>query len=319
MTLPAVAHVAAVAAAAHVAVPADLLDAVRAHARVTVHFHPDRVAADGRTVAQGLLAGGVYRSQFETGISNGKVMAFAGSDRDRWEHRLFGGAYDGTTAGRPVYGALDLVGYPDGAAPRFGSCHLRLTAAARSRCTFAAGDSVTEPAEVGTLGVFAPVLAALLDRPVACGVADLAAVLRNPARRAEAGRCLDDYVEAQLHGGLRLASDVEAVVADPSLRGTPAGADLAALSDRYGVPLTWHGGFALAPAEVPAGFRGPVAPRLAAHLCALYGAPLLTAAVIGQAAAAVTRDPAPWAGWGPPAEVLQQLKYLWHILVAYGG
>ncbi len=319
MSLPAVAHVRAVAAASGAVAPADLLAAVRRHARVTVHFHPDRLTADGRTVVQGLLAHGRYRSQFETGISNGGLTAFPGGDRDRWEHRLFGGAYDGApAAARPVYGALDLVGHPDGAAPRFGSCHLRLTSAALARCTFSAGDSVTEPAEVGTLDAFAPVLAALLARPRACGVVGLAAVLRAPAARTAPGRCLDDYVEAQVHGGLVLGRDVAAVVVDPSLRGTPAGSGLVELGRRYGVPVRWHHGFELAPARVPEEFRGPVAQRLAVHVCARYAAPVLTAAVVGRAAASVVRDPAAWASWGPPAEVLQQLKYLWHVLVAYG-
>ena len=39
---------------------------------------------------------------------------------------------------------------------------------------------------------------------------------------------------------------------------------------------------------------------------------------MGRAAASAVREPHAWAAWGPPAEVLQQLKYLWHILVAYG-
>ncbi|GAA0807370.1 DUF3626 domain-containing protein [Spirilliplanes yamanashiensis] len=309
----------AAARSAGATAPADLLAAVRAHARVTVHFHPDRVAADGGTVAEGLARDGRYRSQFETGISNGGLTAYPGGDRDRWEHRLFGGAYTGgPAADRPVYGALDLAGHPDGAAPRFGSCHLRLTAAALHRCTFAAADSVTEPAELGTIDAFAPVLAALLARPRACGVADLAAALRAPGPRPDAGRCLDDYVEAHVHGGLDLGRDVAAVVADPSLRGTAAGAALAGLARRYGVPLRCHPGFALPPADVPAGFRDPRSPRLAAHVCDRAGSGLLTAAVIGAAAASAVRDPGGWAAWGPPAEVLQQLKYLWHVLVAFG-
>ena len=36
-------------------------------ARITVNFHPDRLVADGRAVADCLAADGVYRSQFETG------------------------------------------------------------------------------------------------------------------------------------------------------------------------------------------------------------------------------------------------------------
>jgi len=38
---------------------------------VALNFHPDRIAADGRMVTEALLADGVYRSQFATGISNG--------------------------------------------------------------------------------------------------------------------------------------------------------------------------------------------------------------------------------------------------------
>ena len=43
---------------------------------------------------------GVYRNQFETGLSSGSLSAFPGGARDTWESALFGGAYhtDGVTA-----------------------------------------------------------------------------------------------------------------------------------------------------------------------------------------------------------------------------
>ena len=60
--------------------------------------------------------------------------------------RIFDGAYDNAAAGeRPVYGALNFRRKPIGAAPRFGSAHLRLTAEAISRTTFCYPDSVLEP------------------------------------------------------------------------------------------------------------------------------------------------------------------------------
>jgi hypothetical protein len=99
------------------------------------------------------------------------------------------------STGRPVYGALNLAGYPDGASPRF---------------------------------------------------------------------------EAQIHGGLRLSRDVTAVVAVPPLARF--------IADRY----------------------------RAAHLDAY---------VIGRAARSVVRYPADWSASGTPAEVLQLIKYLWHILI----
>ena len=68
-------------------------------------------------MAEALLEEGIYRNQFETGISAGGLSAFAGGPRDTWERTLFGGAYhtdDVTASERPKYGALELVRYSDG-------------------------------------------------------------------------------------------------------------------------------------------------------------------------------------------------------------
>src|SRR5688572_599484 len=87
----------------------DALESLQTHARVALHFHPERIDRTGRSVAEGLLHDGVYRSQFETGLSSGSPTAFPGGERDEWEVRLFGGAYhacDALASGRPKYGAL---------------------------------------------------------------------------------------------------------------------------------------------------------------------------------------------------------------------
>jgi hypothetical protein len=134
---------------------------VRDHACVTLNFHPQRVLRDGRTVADGLLADGVYRGQFETGISNGSATAFLGGLRDGWEDTLFEGAYrDSPPAERPKYGALALLRHGDGAAPRFGCCYVRLRQALTRRCTFTWGDSHLGPAHVGTADCLQDVLGA---------------------------------------------------------------------------------------------------------------------------------------------------------------
>ncbi|GIG56598.1 hypothetical protein Lfu02_09700 [Longispora fulva] len=96
---------------------AALLAAVAAHGRITLNFHPDRLLADGRTVAEGLAADGRYRSQFETGVSNGGLTAYPGGERDGWEKRLFGGAYQAPgvlAAERPTYGVLAAAASPGG-------------------------------------------------------------------------------------------------------------------------------------------------------------------------------------------------------------
>jgi uncharacterized protein DUF3626 len=126
---------------------------------------------------------------------------------------------------------------------------------------------------------------------------------------------LDDYVEAQIHGGLELGGAVRAVVADPSFAGTPTGALLSGLAPR----LEFHPGFVLAPDGFPPGLRTGVTPVVAAFVADRFGVPVLDAEVVGRAAQAVVRDPGPWSRFGTPAEVLQELKYVWHILVLRGS
>ena len=192
--------------------------------RVTLQFHPDWPFR-GRTVIESMADDGGYRSQFETGSSNGGLTALPGGDRWRWESRMFGGRYDsGPASARPVYGALDHRRSPYGGSVRFGSGHLRLRAAVTARCTFSFPDSVFEPDEVGGPERMADLIAL-------CEAAD--------------HDVLDDYVEAHVHGGVRFAGDVEAVVLDPCFRGT-AVEDAAC---RLGVSVEWHPGFEATTAE----------------------------------------------------------------------
>jgi hypothetical protein len=316
----------------------ELCASITALGRVALNFHPDRIAAGGRTVAEALLADGMYRNQFETLISNGGL----GAVRDRFEERLFAGAYSQvgvTPSERPRYGGLDLVRHPDGPCPRFGSCHLRLRPEVLRRCTFSFGDSVTEPTALGTIDVFEPVLAALLDAAEAgrhtsvigpcdtvlgleaASVTMLESLLVDgPAAKSQPGRALDDYIEAQVHGPVRLGNDVEALVADPSFRGSSVGARLEEMADRFGFGLSWHQGFVLDSKEVPAHFRGPEVRALAGRVAADFGdgSDRIDAELIGRAARRVVTDPERFADHEEPSETLQHLKQLWHVLVAYG-
>ncbi|GGM58072.1 DUF3626 domain-containing protein [Dactylosporangium sucinum] len=281
-------------------------------AAITINFHPDRTAGD-RTVIEGLLADGRFRSQFETGISNGGLTAYPGGDRDRWEERMFGGAYQrpGVMAiDRPKYGALNVFHHPDGAAPRFGSAYLRLRPAVLERATYTFGDSYRDPAEFGTIDAFSAVLHGL-ERHWG------ASALTGP-RSPLPGRALDDYVEAQVHGPVDLATDVSALVLDTAFRDTACASVAVAVTARYGVPVEWRDGFRIAPADVPEEFRGPEVPPLAVHLCSFYERDLVDAELIGRAARAVVATPGEWARWGTPAETLTLLKYLWHVLVQHG-
>lgn len=172
-------------------------------------------------------------------------------------------------AERPKYGGLNLLDHPDGAAARFGSCHLRLRPEVLHRTTFCFGDSHLGPSVFGTPEVCDPVVAALLTATVTTGGClgragiDLVVLTERLLRHREqdpatapAGRALDDYIEAQVHGEVRLGRDVRELVADPSFQGTPVGAALAAAAQRHGFRLRWHAGFTLPVDQVDAEFRG---------------------------------------------------------------
>jgi hypothetical protein len=127
---------------------------------------------------------------------------------------------------------------------------------------------------------------------------------------------LNHYIEAQVHGEVRLQDDVDILVADPSFKGTSTGRDLEALCGRYEISCYWHCGFRLSAARVPADFRGPTMPSLAERI-ATDG--FVDAAAIGRTALELKRDPSAWADRGNYAAVLQELKLMWHVLVRFGG
>jgi len=128
-------------------------------------------------------------------------------------------------------------------------------------------------------------------------------------------RSFDHYIEAQVHGRVSLANDVEFLVADPSFRGTETGQHLSEACRKFGVTLHWHGGYVLSTAEVPTDFRGPTMPSMAKRV-----APdgILDVKTIGDASASLKRNPHAWSDWGSETDVLQELKLLWHVLLRFG-
>jgi hypothetical protein len=245
---------------------------------VTLNFHPDRLHG-GLPILETLAAEGIYRSQFETGTSNGGQTAHPGGDRWRWESRIFGGAYDQAPPGeRPKYGALNFRRRATGGAPRFGSAHFRLRAGMLERCTFCYPDSVFDPAHFGVVSRMGLVAHALAARD------DL----------------LDDYIEAHIHGPVRLDEAVEALVLDPCYKGT----DIELQAHRLPCAIEWHHGFRLSTETLrryPA-YRGEQYVDLGLEI-AVDG--YLDPACIGMAVAKGAHSP-------------QDLKKVWHYLARYG-
>ncbi|WP_037671277.1 DUF3626 domain-containing protein [Streptomyces griseus] len=247
--------------------------------RITLNFHPDR-SARALPILHALARDGSYHSQFVTGTGNGGLTAHPGGDRWRWESRIFGGAYDDAPAHeRPVYGALNFRRQVVGAAPRFGSSHFRLTGAALARATFCYPDSAAEPGDFG----------------VAAGMSLLALA------EADEQDALNDYIEAQIHGGVDLTRDVEALVLDASYRDTP----VEEAARRLPVPVEWHPGYRLAVAELRrhGDYRGEEYADLGARI-AEDGH--IDPRVIGDAARTGRYE-------------IQDLKMVWHTLARFGA
>lgn len=255
-------------------------------ARVDLHFHPGWPFGDG-TVLGAIASTGAYRSQWETGTSNGALTAHPGGARWRWESRLFAGRYDEAAAHeRPVYGAWDRREDPYGAAPRFGSAYLRLRPEVTERATFCWPDSVYDPRTIGGPDSLEEL----------CRLAD-AAVL-DPSLLSEAAAAdlpLDDYVEAHVHGGLDLVRDVEALVIDPSDHEAHE-ADLA----RLGCPVEVHPGYRVSADDIDADYRSEVPVALAQELGGV-----ITPSRLAEASRSGTHDP-------------QAVKWLWHCLARFG-
>jgi hypothetical protein len=167
-----------------------------------------------------------------------------------------------------------------GGSPRFGSAYLRLTPAALARTTFCYPDSVFEPAHFG----------------VASRVSALVALAEGDGKDP-----LDDYVEAQVHGVVDLARDVEAIVLDPCYRGSA----VEMIAGKLGCPVQWHGGFVLSSAELRRHpeYRGPEFVSLGLSL-ARGGR--LDARIIGDAARTGRYDE-------------QALKRVWHYVARFGS
>ena len=309
----------------------DSISEIKARMRVALHFHPDRLDPDMKTVAEALFESGFYKSQFETLLSSGSVSAHPGGARDLWEKKLFGNAYNSDNSQRPKYGSLDLMCHPDGPSPRFGSCYFLLKAEVSKRCTFTYMDSHLDPDEKGVFDEFDIILAALLTDSFSDEIVLGEPHLRPPqllqhllyvinqsfSERLNKPhrRILDHYIEAQIHGDISLSQDVDALVADPSFKDSAPGACLLDIGRKFGIDIHWHAGFAMPPEDVPADFRGASMPFLAKRV-APNGA--LDARKIGEAAASLRKNFSAWADIGNEKDVLEKLRHLWHILLRFG-
>lgn len=249
---------------------------------VTVNFHPDSYTNGGTPVLQALKADGRLKSQFETGTSNGGLSAFVGGNRWLWEQKAFAGIYDNAPPQlRPIYGGLNITRSDVGASSRFGSSHFRLKQEVLERTSFCYPDSYLNPNDFATIEAIEPLV-------------ELA--------KASNLDMLDNYIEAHIHGGIQLDRDVEALVLDPSFKGT----EIEALANTLPCKLEWHHGFTLQVAALSQhqNYRGREIVELAQVLAGSTGT--LTPSSLTTACTQDTYHP-------------QAIKKVWHYIARFGS
>jgi hypothetical protein len=205
-----------------------------------------------------------------------------------------------------VYGALNFRHEPAGGASRFGSAHLRLTRDTLSRTTFCYPDSHLDPQDFGVATRMGLIDLAVADRrdDLDDCLDDLDDCLDDlDDYLDDLDDCLDDlddYVEAQVHGPVRLGRDVEALVLDPCYRGTTV--EAAALG--LGCPVEWHPGFRLGVEELRRhpDYRGEEYVALGVEI-AVDG--VLDPRVVGDAVRA--------------GHDFRAVKKVWHLVARFGA
>lgn len=247
---------------------------------ITLNFHPDLVIED-QLVIDRIADQGMYRSQYETGISSGGMTAYRGGDRWKWESAIFGSAYDNAQPFlRPKYGAFNYQELSTGGSMRFGSCHLRLAAHVRERTSFCYPDSHLEPEDFAVKDVRQ--LVALATKNERC---------LDPQ--------LDNYIEAHVHGPVDIGQDCDAIILDPSYRGTSVEISAKSLE----CELEWHEGFRLHTDRLSecAEFRGE---EVADAIATIAVGSVVTPAILGRARQSIFD--------------YQMAKWVWHCVAKFG-
>jgi hypothetical protein len=247
---------------------------------------------------------------------------------------MFRGAYhigEDTFIHRPKYGALNIHHYLDGASPRFGSCYFALNADALDRCTFAFGDSSSNPQALGTRDAFYAVLRALLKDAEDTGrllnkegfTVSKAAEYIASTRKDDMGglgKNLDHCIETHIHGDVSLRSDIDSLYLDESFRQTDIHKQAEELCGKYQIGLFWIPERGIKVSSIGDEFRGPAIPvlakRIESHLQLSDG--LINAEIIGRASRFTSLHPDAWSDIGNEQELFQYLKQLWHTVAYFG-
>ena len=212
------------------------------YARVTIQFNPDRKLTTGGAVIDAMIADPNYRNQFETKISGGSLGPKAGSSRDGWEKEIFRGVYHDhelIPEERPKYGGLSPLNHPAGnGGSWYGRCFFELRQDVKYRTTFTPRNSSgCKKDDVTTIDSIEVLLKQIVDNDPEY-LKQLFAVAKGE-KVSGTKNYSGNYIEAQTHGSVDLARDVEFVVVDKGLMSNAYGQKLQQLAEKIGATVKY--------------------------------------------------------------------------------
>ena len=213
---------------------------IQTYSPVTIQFHPDKKLPGGKNVVEGFAEEPEYKNQFQTKISSGSLCPTAGSSRDGWEKKCFAGVYhehDLNPDERPKYGGLSALNSPSGNGGNwYGKCFFELRQDVKFRTTVTPRNSCGCTAEdVTTIDAVEVMLDQVgkKDQSYLKSMFEVARGERHSVKQSYSG----SYVEAQIHGTVDLARDVDFVVIDTKYVATPHGQQLLQLAEKWGATV----------------------------------------------------------------------------------
>lgn len=148
--------------------------------------------------------------------------------------------------------------HPDGASPRFGSCYFTLHHDISYRTTYNFGGSHEENAleKSGSLYEIDSIMASIFEEiqkgKGVFGIDEITIYnflkyftdkypdMGNKQFNNSLSSNLDSFIEAQIHGSIKLDRDVEKLVIDPSFIGTEIEKILNAIALKYNIKIKRH-------------------------------------------------------------------------------
>jgi hypothetical protein len=172
-----------------------------------------------KDVLDSFMGGGQLRNLFETGTGKGSTDQ---NLRRTAESNVLNISGSEPGHARPIYGALHVnqarnaTGWQQGAAPSYGDAWLELKPEVKQRSTYTNGDSFFADSVIP--GEFV-------------------------SSFGDTGKLENSYIEAQIHGGVHLNRDVQAIhVPESAVQNNPGEfSQLRQVAKRYKVPVVVHG------------------------------------------------------------------------------